>query len=140
MQRSLMAIVLAIPRLVLFIFAPNSFSQTVIDKSISAASQNDLPVSSGNYTPCCNWAQWTFEWDHIYRNPSVAAIYPKVGGTGMYLEIWSSDYRTGHHSLSGEIFTGTGQDNLEITQSGGSQSGYFSNMQLSVHYINKQIP
>ncbi len=84
-----------------------------------------------------------FTWSFTFSNTMTgfehtAWIYPQVVNSDLNCNVYSTDYSVGDHKITGDNFTGTGQDYLRIGIWSGSYPGIFSNMQFDVHYYSKQ--
>jgi len=125
----------------LIVFATgNVYGQFVIDKSISAALQSDLPVTSDRYGPCCSWFSYTFEFDIEVETNLNNATYIQLDVIQSNLDryVCSAAFHIGNnYQVTGEAYTGNGNDYLKLSKWLGGTSGVFSNMDFRVHYFNK---
>lgn len=114
-------------------------AQQVIDKSLSAASQSELPKQTESFSPAGNQFTWSFTFTSLMTGIEHSAwIYPQVVESDMNCNVYSPEWGLGEHKLNGDNWTGTGQDYLRIGIWSGSYPGVFSNMELDVHYYSKQ--
>jgi hypothetical protein len=110
------------------------------DHSIFAAYQDDLPITGDPYNPCGNLFSYDFEFDVVkFTNIfNTATIYPQVISSDLNLSVnsWRWSPGTDYHKTGKDIFTGSGQDFLQIGIWSGSEPDVFENMDWSVHYYN----
>ncbi len=117
-----------------------SHAQQVIDKSISAALQSDLPVQTEPFTPAGNFFTWSFTFQNHWQVPYMAStVFPQVVSSDLSHPVESVMYSPNIvHKIFGDNWTGTGQDYLRISAATGSYPDNFYNMGLEVHYYSKQ--
>lgn len=115
-------------------------AQQVIDKSLSASTQSELPVSTESYTPAGNFFTWSFTFQNRYQVPYRAStVFPQVVDSDLTRPVHSVEFSPNTvHKISGENWTGTGQDYLRISAATGSYPDNFYNMELDVHYYSRQ--
>jgi hypothetical protein len=125
----------------LFIFclmpAPPAHAQLYWSMSLSAASQNDLPVQTATYQAGAHKFNWTFSWHNQYHSPADAFVYPRVVSSNMTVEANNGMFGDGDRKLTGSNDSGYPSDYLQISQAGGSVPGRFTNMVFEVIYINE---
>jgi hypothetical protein len=112
-------------------------AQAVISKTLTAASQADLPCRTETYMAVGHKFTWTFSWInfHIPGVPGDADVFPAVVSSDMNVDVNNGYYGNGYREISGTNDSGYPSDYLQITQAGGSVPGRFTNMAFKVTYF-----
>jgi hypothetical protein len=111
-------------------------AQLFFGKTLSADSQDDLPVTTEQYQAGGHLFNWTFEWTNQSSNPSDASVLPRVVSSNLNVEIENGSYGNGYRKVSGTGDTGYPSDYLQISEVGGSVHGRFTDMVFTVNYYN----
>jgi hypothetical protein len=135
MFRSIFIAIMVALILVCFAAIRPAQAQGVISKTLTAASQADLPCSTEIYMAVGHKFKWTFDWDNTFTNPACADVFPAVVSSDLALDINNGQYGNGHKHLEGTNNTGYPSDYLQITQAGGSCQGVINNMVFKVTYL-----
>jgi hypothetical protein len=136
MLRTIFAATLTALILFCFIGVQPAQSQLIFKISLSAASQDNLPVRTDTYQAGGHLFTWTFSWTNVTHNPGDAEIFPRVVGSDMTADISNGDYGNGPREVGNNNNTGYPSDYLQITEAGGSVHGRFTNMLFKVVYYN----